>query len=141
MDRWQKLGQQSNDLFYTLGQLLGELSAALPLWPLLLVWVAVWLGAVNWKKAWPVLAQGGWVPLVLLVLISALVWSRLAPSGCNCLGLGTVPNFWWQFGAVALLAASALFCGWLQGVFGWTPPEISLEPPAAPAHGQNHHSH
>jgi hypothetical protein len=36
---------------------------------------------------------------------------------------------------VALLT---LFCGWLQGVLGWTPPEIELEPPAAPV---GHHDH
>ena len=50
-------------------------------------------------------------------------------------------NFWWQLGEVSLLAAVTLLCGWLQGVFGWTPAEISLEPPApdADVHGYTHH--
>jgi hypothetical protein len=50
----------------------------------------------------------------------------------------TIPNFWWQLGGVGLLVGTALFCGWLQGVLGWTPEEIDLEPPVhAAAHG--HH--
>src|SRR5262245_36577162 len=44
---------------------------------MLIAWVAWWLFAVNWKKAWPVLAEGAWAPLVLLILVGALVWSRL----------------------------------------------------------------
>jgi len=34
----------------------------------------------------------------------------------------------WQLGGVGLLVAVTLLCGWLQGVFGWTPAEINLEP-------------
>ncbi len=106
------------------------------------LWCAWWLGGVNWKKAWPMLAAGGWAPVVLLIVIATLVWSRLSPGGCDCLGV-VIPNVWWQLGGVCGLAAVALFCGWLQGFFGWTPSEISLEPPAdhddhahgpAPAH-------
>jgi hypothetical protein len=110
-------------------------------WSLLIAWVAWWLGGVNWKKTWPVLARGAWAPLVLLMLLSALVWSRIAPSDLN-LGLGAVPNFWWQLGAVGLLASITLFCGWLQGILHWAPPEISFEPPAHdPSHGHAHAHH
>ncbi len=103
------------------------------------LWVAFWLGAVNWKKTWPVLEIGGWAPVVLLVLVSASVWSRIAPSPCTCLKVVTIPNFWWQLGAVAALAASALFCGWLQGYMGWTPTEYAIEPPEGDDHGHAHH--
>jgi hypothetical protein len=37
-----------------------------------------------------------------------------------------------------VLALVALFCGWLQDQLGWTPEEVSFEPPAA-EHG--HHGH
>jgi hypothetical protein len=106
---------------------------------LLIAWVAWWLLAVDWKKTWSVLARGAWAPLVLIVLLSALVWSRIAPSDLS-LGLGAVPNFWWQLGAVGLLLSVTFFCGWLQGLLSWAPPEISFEPPAAldPSHGHAH---
>jgi hypothetical protein len=138
---WDRLGHLLLELFATLGQLLAALGAAFPLWPLLIVWVAWWLLAVNWERAWPVLARGGWAPVVLLIVITALAWSRLAPADLPLAPAAVVPNFWWQLVAVSLLAASALFCGWLQGVFNWGPPEIDLEPPAAPAggHGHGHH--
>jgi hypothetical protein len=102
------------------------------------LWCAWWLWAVNWKKTWPVLARGAWVPVVLLMLVAAGVWSRLAPGPYSGLGVVTIPNFWWQLGGVGALAAAALFCGYLQGYFGWEPAEIDLELPA-PAHGHDHH--
>jgi hypothetical protein len=104
------------------------------------LWVVFWLCCVNWKKAWPVLAQGGWAPVVLLLFISAEVWSRIAPGACGCLGFMIVPNFWWQLGFVCTLAAIALFCGWLQSLTGWSPVEVSVEPaPVAHGHGHDHH--
>lgn len=107
---------------------------------LLITWIAWWLFAVNWKKAWPVLRDGSWVPVVLLMLVSALVWSRIAPSRCDCLGFVSLPNFWWQLGEVTLIVAIALVCGWLQIYFNWSPPEISVEPPHG--HGEEHgHGH
>ena len=89
------------------------------------------------------LEQGAWLPLVLLILLSALVWSQMAPADCDCLGFVTVPNFWWQLGEMGLLVGLTLFCGWLQGYFGWYPAEVSLGPPA-PGHGHAHgngHAH
>src|SRR5258706_127941 len=35
------------------------------------LWMAFWLWAVNWKMVWPVLAEGAWMPCVLLGLIIA----------------------------------------------------------------------
>ncbi|MFN4259463.1 MAG: hypothetical protein ACK4RK_09190 [Gemmataceae bacterium] len=132
----EQLGSTLLELLWVLLELARELAALGLQYALLIAWVAWWLCGANWKKIWPVLAQGAWLPLVLLMVAGALVWSQLAPSACTCLGFVTVGNFWWQLGAVGLLAASALLCGWLQGVLQWTPPEIDLEPPAA-EHG--HH--
>jgi hypothetical protein len=114
----------------TLAWVLGLLLAGL--------WCAWWLGCVNWKKTWPVLAQGGWVPVVLLMLIAALAWSRIFPSSCSCLGF-PIANFIWQLGSVIALVLVALFCGWVQGQLGWTPPEVSFDPPAADH--DEHHGH
>ena len=105
---------------------------------LLIVWVAWWLGAVNWNKAWGALARGGWMVVVLLTVLAAIAWSAIAPSSFDVFGLFQIGNFWWQLGASTLIALLALFCGWLQGVFGWTPAEINLEPPA-PAHVEHGH--
>jgi hypothetical protein len=110
-------------------------------WWVLIVWLAWWTFGVNWKRAWPALAEGGWAPLVLLMIISAFVWSRLDARTCECLGFTSVPNFWWQLGDVGLLAAVTFFCGWLQGYFGWTPQEVDLDPPALAAHGHDHGHH
>jgi hypothetical protein len=136
-DLWQTLVQ----LVVVLGNLLGELLLLALRWSLLLTWLAWWLWGVNWKKAWAALAAGAWAPVVLLMVITAGAWSQVAPSSCSCLGFVTVPNFWWQLGAVGLLVAVTLFCGWLQGVFGWAPAELNLEPPAPAAHGDGHAHH
>ncbi len=110
------------------------------------VWCVWWLWGVNWRKAWPMLAAGGWAPVVLLMIMTSLAWSAIDARSCDCLGFMVLPNGWWQLGEVCTLAALALFCGWLQGYFGWTPQEISVEPPPpehdyhdghAPAHA--HH--
>jgi len=124
-------------LLETLGRLLIELVQLGFTWSLLLFWLAWWLWGVNWQKAWPVLRGGAWAPVTLLLLVTAFVWSRLVPSVDPW--WEAVPNFYWQLGAVGLLAALTLFCGWLQGVFGWAPPEINLDPPAADSHEHGHH--
>jgi hypothetical protein len=115
----------------TLGQLLLMLGRALLAHVLIIAWVAWWLFGVNWSKTWPVLARGAWVPVLLLVIVIAMVWSKLAPR--------EEANFWYQLAELSVLVAIALFCGWLQGVLGWTPAEINLEPPAAGAHEHGHH--
>ena len=105
----------------------------------LLLWMAFWLFAVNWKKLWTVLAAGAWLPVVLLGLMAATVWSRIAPGTCSCLGFVTLPNYLWQLGYVVGMVGLALFAGWLQGQFGYAPVEMSLDPPPA-EHGRSHHS-
>lgn len=130
------MGETLIQLVVVLGTLLRELLSLAMHNALLLAWLAWWLGGANWKRLWPALARGGWTALLLLWVVSALVWSRLEPKACACLGFVTVPNFLWQLGAVGLLIASAFFCGWLQGVMHWTPPELQLEP--QPAHDHAH---
>ncbi|OAI41879.1 hypothetical protein AYO40_02205 [Planctomycetaceae bacterium SCGC AG-212-D15] len=140
MEIWQAFKGLGTALVDTLSRN----AEALKVWGLLVLaaiaWVAWWLCAVNWKKVWPVLAHGAWMPGVLALVMTALVWSQIEPADCACLGFTTLPNFWWQLMVVFFLAASALFCGWLQGYFGWTPPEVSFEPVGAAGHG-HHHGH
>ena len=126
-------------LVQTLGTLFLQLAALGFHWVLWIIWGAWCLWGVNWKKTRHVLAIGGWAPTFLLMLLIAIVWSRLdASKGPSFLPL---PNFWWQLCYVSGLACIAMFCGWLQGVFHWTPHEINLDPPAH-AHGHDHgHGH
>jgi hypothetical protein len=133
-----EIGQTLWQLVIDLGTLGVELLALALRWGVVLGWLAWWLRGVNWKKLWPVLAQGAWLPLLLLMVLAAMTWSRLDPVACNCLGFMTLPNFWWQFLGVSLLIALTLMCGWLQGLFGWEPAEINLEPPVAAAHEHGH---
>jgi len=128
-------------LVMNLGTLVVELLALAVHWSLILAWLAWWLWGVNWKKVWPVLAQGAWAPLVLLIVLAAMTWSRLDPVPCTCLGFMTLPNFWWQLLGVSLLVGLTFLCGWLQGVFGWEPADVNLEPPAAAAYGADHAHH
>jgi hypothetical protein len=127
------------DIFLLLTvQLLPEVLGLILRWALPIVWVTWWLCAVNWRKAWPVLAEGAWVGLLLLVILGALVWSQVWPEDLPLFGTVVMANFWWQLIAIALLVGTALFCGWLQGFFGWTPHEISLEPAPASAPVAHH---
>jgi hypothetical protein len=73
---------------------------------------------------------------VLLVLVSALAWSRISPT-VAVFGL-TLPTFWGQVGACTALVLVALFCGFLQGRWGLTPAEVSFDPPPAE---DGHHAH
>ncbi len=124
---WQALGQ----LFTSLGNVLAGWQPYLAAIVLLIAWIAWWLWGVNWPRAWAFLAEGAWVPLVLLMIVAALVWSRIAPW--------TRFNFWGQLGGVTLLVLLALFCGWLQGVMHWMPTDVPLEPPAVGHdHGHGH---
>ncbi len=127
MDLWQSFWQ----IMLSVGEFAVELLRLGLHWSLLLAWVAWWLWGVNWKKLWPVLAGGAWVPLVLLMFLSALAWSQLVPTKWA--------NFWWQLGEIGLLVSLTFLCGWLQGIFGWTPAEVYLDPPATSAHERAHH--
>lgn|SRR5262245_33875541 len=105
------------------------------------LWGAFWLLCVNWKRAWPVLAEGAWVGVVLIGLVSALVWSKLEPRSCDCLRFVTLPNFAWQLGSVAALIGVALFCGWLQGLIRYDPVEVNVEMPTGGHEDDHRHGH
>jgi hypothetical protein len=126
----QQLGADLINLFTILARL------AAPWWPVL-VWVAFWLWAVDWRKLWPRLAEGAWAPLTLIGIMVALIWSSLSPEPYSIGGVELVV-FWWQLLAVATLISSALFFGWLQCVAGWYPAEIAIEAPATGGHGHDH---
>jgi hypothetical protein len=114
-------------------QEVGRTALALVPVGLFVVWC---LWGVNWRRAWPVLADGGWAPLVLIALMAAFVWSRVWPSTAIVVGLIPVPNVLWQLEAVGMLVGVALFCGWVQTRLGWFHAEIDLDPPA---HGPDPH--
>jgi hypothetical protein len=129
MPLWDALYQ----LVVSLWLLLVEVFRLSLTYALLIAYVAWWLWGVNWQKLWPTLSRGAWAPLVLLTVIAALAWAEIAPATWH-----GIPNFWWQLGASGLLVGLALFCGWLQGVFGWTPPEMNLGAATASVHNHGH---
>lgn len=135
MTTWHALEQLGSSLLV----LLTALFVFLFHWSLVIFWLAWWLFATDWRKVWPVLARGAWVAGVLLIVVTALAWAEMRPRDLNIIGEFSLPNFWWQLCAVAILAAITLFCGWVQGNFGWYPTEIPIDPPAPAAHAHGHH--
>ena len=128
-DTWEGLGQQ---LLMVLSRMLEKLIQDALGWSLVIAWLAWCLFGINWKKAWGVLAQGAWAPLVLAMVLIALAWSQMTPAA---------PQFWLKLFQVCLVVAASFFCGWVQGYFHWEPAEISLEPAAHVAEGHEvvHH--
>jgi hypothetical protein len=100
------------------------------------LWIAWWLWCVDWRKLWPTLGSGAWAPAVLLVAMGGVVWGRLDPRDLTWPGF-YVPSMAWHVLAAICLGCLAMICGWLQGVFGWVPPEFPVHPPAL-AHGHGH---
>lgn len=100
------------------------------------------LWAVNWRRTWPVLAAGGWLPLLFVVIMAAYGWAMIYPRTITLLGM-TIPNYTWQLGAATILTGVGLFAGWLQGQYGWEPETVSLDPPEDHGdHGDHgHHGH
>jgi hypothetical protein len=109
----------------------------------LIAGLAIWcLWAVNWRRAWPVLAAGGWAPLVLIGLMAAAVWSLIWPAPANIFGWFILMNGFWQLMAVTLLIGLILFCGWLQSRTSFVPHEFNLDEPANGHHDHGHdHAH
>src|SRR5207249_12248857 len=64
---WEGLGQQ---LLLVLGKILEKLIQDALGWSLVIFWLALCLFGINWKKAWAILAQGAWAPLVLMMVRS-----------------------------------------------------------------------
>ena len=126
-------------LFMSLGILFSALLIFLFQWSLVIAWLAWWLFAADWRKIWPVLARGAWLPTVLLMVLAALAWSQMRPRDLNIGGEFSLPNFWWQLIAIFLLAGLTLLCGWLQENFGWYSTEVEIEPPIEASHAHAHH--
>lgn len=134
-----ELGKNLLLLLETLLVILWQLAGLGFHFALWIVFAAICLWAINWHKARHFLRVGGWAPIVLLMFLIALVWSRIDPKQDPYM---KVPNFWWQLGYVAMLGALAMFCGWIQTVLHWTPHDINLDPPAhghGHGHGHGHH--
>jgi hypothetical protein len=93
------------------------------------LWCAWWLWGADWRKVWPVLAAGGLAPVLLLSLLATLIWTAVDPAPFTSLPFVTIPAFWSHLVSVLLLVLTALFCGWLQGLVGWAPEDIVLDPP------------
>lgn len=105
------------------------------------LWIAFCLWGIHWKKMWFTLKEGGWIPLTLLLVLVAMIWSLAAPRELPVFGFFSLPNFWWQLGVAMLVACVGLFAGWVQENYGWYPQEVPVEPPPdAHAHG-HHHGH
>src|SRR5436305_1979982 len=54
---------------------------------------AAWcLWGVDWRRAWPILAVCGWVPLVLIGIMTGVVWAFVFPSAALVSGIGKLPT-------------------------------------------------
>jgi hypothetical protein len=108
-------------LLLLLSKLLGELAGlALPAAPLV-GFVAWWLAATDWPKLWPALRRGGWLVGLLVVGLTALIWSAVDPRDAIVSADFRVRGFTWHLAASFGLAGLVLLCGWLQGALGWGP--------------------
>lgn len=131
------------NVFWSLLDVVVSLVLVILPWLPMLAWVGFWTFAVNWSKAFPVLRKGGYIGVVLLMLVAVLVWGSVAPpvEGTHLLFGLTVSNFAGKFVYVTMLTCIALLCGsaQLSGAFG------SLgefpEEPADDDHGHSHHGH
>lgn len=85
-------------------------------WTALIAWVAYWLFAVNWVKLREVIAQGGWIGVVLIGLMMVLVWGVVAPpdDGFHRLFGLTVSNFTGKTVYVTALLTIMFLCGSVQ---------------------------
>jgi hypothetical protein len=131
------------EIVANLGALAWVLLGWLVQWWIVVAWFAWWLWGVDWTRVWPVLARGGWVVVLLLVVVAALAWSEIAPRESEETGLFALSNFWWHLAAASAIVALTLFCGWLQAMFRWEPEPTALDEPAdahgEPAHALIHH--
>ncbi len=125
------------------GLLIALIDVVLP-WTPLIAWLAYWLYAANWTKVWPVIARGGWIGVVLIGLMMALIWGVIAPpTGGTHFILGlTVQNFTGKLVYVTSLLVMAMLCGFAQLAGACAPWANFEEPaPAAEDHGHGHTAH
>lgn len=132
----QELLQVLLELGGDLVRLIGIVARLVLSHALAIAWVVWWLWLVDWRRFWPALARGAWMPLILVLgLVSFLAWhlqaTVLAEWG---------PPLLTPLVLTVLLLLSVLVCGWLQTFFAWYPTEISLETTPAALHHGNHHA-
>lgn len=91
-------------------------------WLPLLAWIAYWCFAVNWVKAYDILRRGGFIGVLLLMIVSVVVWGAVAPpvEGSHTVFGLSVSNYTGKFIYVTMLTCIALLCGSVQmsGTFG-----------------------
>ena len=85
------------------------------------LWCAWWLWCVNWKHAWPVLARGGWIVVVLLTFVSALAWSGIFPSVRRCLA-SPLRTSGGSSGPARRSPSSPCSAAGCRAGWGWRPP-------------------
>lgn len=131
-------------LFVALSQAIGSLFVVALPWLPLAAWLAFWLFAVNWKKLYPVLWQGGLVGVLLLGFVAVLVWSSISiPAGGQHSLFGLrVDNVLGKGMYVSGLVMIAFLCGSVQ-LSGACGSVCNFEEPvveeAGHGHGHDHH--
>lgn len=123
------------NLFHALVSLVGALALAILPWAPLLLFIAFWLLAVNWRKLYPILfLRGGIIGVFLLYVMIILAWGVVAPpeqGTHSMLGL-TVSNFVGKMIYVTFLFVIAGLCGTVQlsGAFNRYLPFVEVEEPS-----------
>ena len=99
-----------------LAELLVELVQFVAPWTPLLAWIAFWLFAVNWRVLSPILAKGGWVGVLLTMLMTILIWGVIAEpeGGFHYLYGLKVGSFTGKTIYVTSLFTIAALCGTVQ---------------------------
>lgn len=91
-------------------------------WLPLFAWLAFWSLAVNWVKAFDVIRRGGYIGIVLLMVVAVMVWAAVAPpvDGVHSLFGLKLSNHAGKFVYVTVLTCMAFLCGSAQmsGAFG-----------------------
>lgn len=132
------------DVFVSVGNLILAVLTLLAPWTPLAAWLAYWLFAADWSKLWPVMARGGWIGVVLIGLMMALIWGVVAPpTGGKHVILGlSLSNFVGKFVYVTALLVMMTVCGSVQlsGACGrWA--SFPEPEPEDDHHGHDDHGH
>ena len=114
-------------------------------WLPLIAWVAFWLFAVDWRRLGNVFWSGGWIGVVLIGIVWALVWGVVAPpeTGRHYILVLSVSNFVGKIVYVAALLCIMLLCGAVQNS-GLVDPWVRFEddePAPADHHPADAHAH
>lgn len=93
-----------------------ELALIIAPWVPLLMWIAFWLCAVNWRQLYPVLMKGGMIGVILSGLMITLVWSVISvpEAGVHRVFGLEVSNLVSKLVAVTSLIVIAFLCGSVQ---------------------------